>query len=122
NMSHPVQRNGGRRRRGAALIELVLMMPVLALVFCGSLDFARVYYVSLTLANCARDGALYAADSTYQSQSGYANVTEAALADAGTLSPSPTVTQTTGTETDGSTYVAVTVSYVFRLAGPSAVV
>jgi Flp pilus assembly protein TadG len=47
-------------RRGAAAVELALLLPVL--VFCSmmSVDFARVAYVQVTLQNCARNGALYA--------------------------------------------------------------
>ena len=46
-------------RRGAAAVELALLLPVL--VFCSmmSVDFARVAYVQVTLQNCARNGALY---------------------------------------------------------------
>ena len=46
-------------RRGAAAVELALLLPVL--VFCSmmTVDFARVAYVQVTLQNCARNGALY---------------------------------------------------------------
>src|ERR1700677_382614 len=46
-------------RRGAAAVELALLLPVL--VFCSmmAVDFARVAYVQVTLQNCARNGALY---------------------------------------------------------------
>ncbi len=50
-------RSGGRR--GAAAVELALILPVLLFFFLVALDFGRVYYGSLTSSNCARNGSLY---------------------------------------------------------------
>jgi hypothetical protein len=68
----------------------------------------------VTVANCARNGALYACDSAFASNSAYTSIQQAALADSGNLSPAPTVSSTTGTDTSGNNYVEVTVSYPFQ--------
>src|SRR5258708_35125079 len=48
-----------RGENGSAFIELALFTPVLLLMMVGALDFARVYYADITLANAAEVGALY---------------------------------------------------------------
>src|SRR5262245_36635887 len=67
------------------------------------------------LTNCARNGALYAADPTSPAQSSYPNLTAAALADwPSNLTPAPTVTQLASvTDAQGYTYVEVQVSWTF---------
>ncbi len=49
-------------RRGVAVVELAVLLPLLVFLFVVTVDFARVYYFSLTLQNCARAGAMYASD------------------------------------------------------------
>jgi Flp pilus assembly protein TadG len=94
-------------------VELAVLLPLLIMLFVVTVDFARVYYFSVTLTNCARAGAMYAMDPITQDESPYANVTQAALADATNLDPQPTVTQGSGTDSAGLPYVEVTVSYPF---------
>jgi Flp pilus assembly protein TadG len=45
--------------KGSAFVELALFTPVLLVMLVGALDFARVYYADITLANAAEVGALY---------------------------------------------------------------
>jgi Flp pilus assembly protein TadG len=45
-----------RRRRAAAVVELAVLLPLLAILFVFAVDFARVCYISLTLTNCAPSG------------------------------------------------------------------
>ena len=101
-------------RRGAAVVELAVLLPLLAFIFIISVDFARVYYYSITVTNCARAGAMYASDPTTASESPYPSVQAAALADATNLTPTPAVTSTSGTDTSGRGYVEVTVKYTFH--------
>src|SRR5205823_514292 len=110
--------SGPRRagRPGGALIELVFALPVLTYILLAVFDFGRIFYYTTTVDNCARNGALYAADSAYVARSGFANVTDAALRDAANLNPPPTVTSASGTDDSGSRYVDVTVSYLFNTA------
>lgn len=76
-------------------------------------DYGRVFHYAMTIQNCARNGAIYASDPTAQAQSPYKDVTAAALADASNLSPTPTVTTTSGKDTSGNAYNEVTVTWTF---------
>src|SRR5262245_36069317 len=78
-------------RHAAAVVELAILLPLLAFLFVVGVDFARVYKDTLTLTNCARSGALYGS-STPTRYNDDAGITAATLADAGDLSPAPTVT------------------------------
>ena len=105
-------------RRGAAAVELAVVLPFLIFMVGVGVDFARVFYSSQTLANCARNGALYECDAYFRNESPYTNVTDAALADAPNLmadpNNKPTVTTATGLDASGSEYAEVTVRYKFR--------
>ena len=96
-----------------AVVELAVLLPLLVFLFVITVDFARVYYFSLTLQNCARAGALYASDPHVADESPFASTQEAALADATNLSPPPTITEKSGTDASGRTYVEVTAAYTF---------
>ena len=50
-----------RSERGAAFVELAVALPLLILVLVGTVDFARVFYMSIELTNAARAGAQYGA-------------------------------------------------------------
>jgi Flp pilus assembly protein TadG len=104
----------GQPRRAAATVELAVLAPFLAFLFVAVVDYARIFYNSLTVANCARNGALYASDPVASTESPYKSVQDAALADAGNLSPAPTVTSTSGTDSSGNPYVEVTVTHDFQ--------
>jgi Flp pilus assembly protein TadG len=103
----------GHDRSGAAVVEMAILLPLLVLCFLLAADFARIYYFSLTLQNCARAGALYAYDPAAAPESPFANVTEAAQSDAANLNPKPTITQSGGTDASGRPYVVVTAAYQF---------
>ena len=103
------------RRPAVAAVELALLLPLLAFLLMICIDFGRVFYYSLTIENCARNGALYGSDPFEPAQSTYANITAAALADAGNLQPPPTVSSVNGTDALGSAYVEVTVSWTFAV-------
>jgi len=45
-------------RRGVAATELALLLPFLCFLFVITIDFARVFYFDLTVANCARNAGL----------------------------------------------------------------
>jgi hypothetical protein len=107
-----ITRTQGPRRTAAASVELAVLLPFLAFIFVISVDWARVFYYTVIITNCARNGAVYASDPITQPQSRYSSLSAAALADAPDLSPAPTVTSSNGADTQGS-YVEVTVSYPF---------
>ena len=54
----------GVAERGAALVELALILPMLVLVMAGGTDFARVFYTANVLTNAARAGTQYGAQSS----------------------------------------------------------
>ena len=99
-------------RRGAAVVEAAILLPLLAFLFVIGTDFARVYNPAITLMNCARNGAMYGSQSPTHSQDDNA-IRAAALADAVGMSPQPTVAIRRFTE--GSyPYVEVSVSAQFK--------
>src|SRR5947208_12471470 len=102
------------RRRGTAVVELAFLLPLLVMLFVITVDFARVFYFSLTLTNCARAGALYASDPVAAVESPFPNVQSAALADCTNITPQPTITSANGVDASGRTYVAVTANYSFN--------
>src|SRR5947199_5967559 len=104
----------GCRRSATAVVELAVLLPFLILLFLVAVDFARVFYFSLTLTNCARAGALYASDPVAAVESPFPNVQSAALADATNITPQPTITSTNGVDSSGRAYVAVTANYSFN--------
>src|SRR4051794_85478 len=100
------------RRSGVAATELAILLPLIAQLFAIGVDWCRIFYHSVTVENCARNGAIWAVDPFSQILSPYANITDAALADASSLSPQPTVAQASGTD-NGKNYVECTVTYNF---------
>jgi Flp pilus assembly protein TadG len=108
------ERGSRARRRGAAVVELAVMLPLLFFLFAVAVDFARIFYFSVTLTNCARAGAMYASDPTASAESPFANTTAAARADATNLSPAPTISSVNGTDGNGRPYVEVTAAYTFN--------
>ena len=101
-------------QRGAAAVELALVLPLLLFFFGIAVDFSRVFYYSQVITDCARNGAIYASDPKSPAHNLYKTVQDAALVDAGNLSPQPTVISTTGKDSAGRTYVQVTVTWEFR--------
>lgn len=61
-----VQRNF-RRERGGALLELAIVIPFLLLLLVGTVDFGRIFYRSMAVAQAAREGAEYGAQSADKS-------------------------------------------------------
>lgn len=57
-----------RGEQGGALVELALTLPLLVVIVAGTVDFARVFYDSISLTNAARAGAQYGAYSTVNSE------------------------------------------------------
>jgi Flp pilus assembly protein TadG len=109
-----MQRRKHVPRRGTASVELAVLLPFLALLVVIALDWSRLFYASVVVENCARNGALYASDPYSPVQSPYASLSAAALADAPNLTPQPTVTSASGVDSNGLSYVDCTVSYTFQ--------
>jgi Flp pilus assembly protein TadG len=101
-------------RKAAAAVELAVLLPLIMFLFVIAVDFARVFYYCQVIEGCARRGALYASDPKAPAANLYSGVQDAALADAASLNPQPTVASTTGTDQAGNGYVSVTVTWKFR--------
>jgi Flp pilus assembly protein TadG len=105
------------KRPGVAAVELAFLLPFLLFLFLITVDFGRVFYSSMTIATCARNGALWQCDPMARNESPYKTLEDAALADAFNLNdPSnrPKVTSATGTDATGNAYVEVTVTCRFQ--------
>ena len=99
-----------RDRRGVAAVEFALLLPFLLFALLATVDYCRVFYCSLTVSNCARNGALYgSADQVHaQDTSGIATATRL---DASNLNLAQ---MQVSSSTDNSvTYLDVRVTYPF---------
>jgi Flp pilus assembly protein TadG len=106
-------------RRGAAATELAILLPFIGLMFTAALDFARIFYVTQTLENCAYAGALYASGTAWapsSSQGVTAAAQSAACADGTTLTPP--LQPANVTVTLDPTRATVRVDYDFQLVTP----
>ena len=74
--------------RGAAAVEFAIVAPVLALLLVIALDYARVFYDTVTLWNCRSKGPLY---EQLEPHNGIplCDVTAAAQADSGNCPRNP---------------------------------
>src|SRR5215831_10259228 len=100
----------GRRppRRGIAIAELAVVVTTLLFICLATCDFGRAFYNSVILNNCAVNGAMYGSNATLASGMPYSSISAAALADWPTgLSPQPTVSSSTGTDSNGTKYIDV---------------
>jgi Flp pilus assembly protein TadG len=96
-MVKPLFRRRIRSERGAELIELAAVLPMLLLVFVAIVDFGLMFQRFLTISNAAREGARIAVLPGYGPTDIQNRVTEY-------------VRQTTGDNTLSPTTVPVTVS------------
>jgi hypothetical protein len=94
-------------------VELAVLLPILAVLFLIAVDWSRIFYYSLVIDNCARNGALWASDPYSTVASPYSDMTSAALADAAGITPTPTVSSNYGTDSSGQPYVECTVTCIF---------
>ena len=66
------------RERGAALVELAIALPLLAVILVGTIDFGRAFRLAMVVTSAARAGAQYGAQAVYNSGDG-AGMQNAAL-------------------------------------------
>jgi Flp pilus assembly protein TadG len=59
-----------RSERGQSLVEFAVLLPLLALVTMGVVDFGRVFFAYTTIANAAYQGAACAAQGAAQCPAG----------------------------------------------------
>jgi Flp pilus assembly protein TadG len=112
-----VRRVTGRRSRsrsGAAAAELALLLPFICFLLVLAIDFGRIFFPSLTMSGCARNGAFHDSDPVLAAESPWANSSQAATADSQSLTQQPTVTTSSGTASDGSPLASVQINYTFQ--------
>lgn len=116
-----------RNRTGSTFIETALLMPVLLLLCCGAMDFARVVYAGIEIADAARAGVQYGALTPGHSGD-TSGMQQAALNDAPDLGSTVTASASNFCMCSGSTsdcssscsgsvpagYVQVTANYTFN--------
>jgi Flp pilus assembly protein TadG len=103
------RRNPRHARRGVAAVECALLLPLLGFAFVATVDFCRVFYYSVTVSNCARNGAVYAcADWAHATDAN--GIAAAARMDAHNLDAGHVQV---ASFTHGTSSVAVCVSYPF---------
>ena len=83
-----------RSRHAQSLVEMALVLPLLAFLTFGLLDFGRAYYFQVSVTNAAREGARVAILNVY------------------------TGPQTPSCGTSNNYYVTVNVKYDFQLYTP----
>lgn len=71
--------------RGQSMVELAVALPFLAILLVVVADFARVFYMSITVADAARAGVQYGSQS-YLTAIDYTAIQDAALNDAQNIS------------------------------------
>jgi Flp pilus assembly protein TadG len=88
NQRHAVTRRVGSApsQRGQAMIELALILPILLLLTIGVIEFGRVAYFSIEVADAARAGAQYGTQSLADAANN-GNITQAALNNAPDIGP-----------------------------------
>lgn len=60
-------RNRWKRQRGAALLELALIVTALSILVVGAADFGRIAYMAMALTHAARAGAMTGSQSASDS-------------------------------------------------------
>ena len=88
---------GVRRRaeRGAALVELAIALPLLAVMLVGTIDFGRAFRTAMVVTNAARAGAQFGSQTVANSGSptGMIAAADAVLTANGLGSSPPTTAQ-----------------------------
>jgi Flp pilus assembly protein TadG len=57
HVPRPSRRPAGRCRKGQAIVETALLLPILMLLVMGSADLGRVFYYAIAVTNSAREAA-----------------------------------------------------------------
>lgn len=105
-----------RFERGAAAVEMAIVLPVLILLIGGIIDFGRAFMSQVILTNAAREGTRVAVLTKDASQLGNITTRAQAAADLNPMaSATVSVSPSTGCTTNGYTgNVTVTVTAPFQ--------
>jgi len=100
-------------RRGAALVETAIVLPVMIILVGIAVDYSRIMYSTVTLSGSARNGALYEFDPMNAAESNYVSYSTAATADGTNLGSNLVLSESTSTA-NGQTDVTVLANSKFR--------
>jgi Flp pilus assembly protein TadG len=115
-MSEKAERNK-RNRTGTATIELALLLPLLLLIALGAVDFGRVFYMGVEVANAARAGVQYGAQDLGHSTD-YTGMQTAALNDGKDI-PGMSATASRWCQCAGGTPTSCAASYCGAASVPA---
>lgn len=108
----------GRRERGAAAVEMALVMPILILLIGGIIDFGRAFMTQVIVTNAAREGTRVAVVTKDYSQVGNITIRAQAAADLDPLTSAVVQVKNNLNDdkacTTTATTVTVTVSAPFK--------
>ena len=110
-MTRPIQHRIPRQR-GAVIVEMVLVTPILLLLMLGTAEITRAFVDHNTLTKAARNGARYVAANAYQGTTGLVSVSATLAAETSNL---VVYGNTAGAGTPvlpGLTVADVTVTYI----------
>lgn len=98
-----------RDDRGASLVELAFVAPVMALIVMGVVDLTRAYRMQIRLENAAREGAAYAVidPNRYKCTDGGGDVYGRVISEDPEIESLPGFTVEVWTDTDGTEDMAV---------------
>lgn len=112
-------------RRGSALIEFGIVMPLLILIAFGCVDFCRYLYVHMAVTNAAQEGATYGSLNPALTTPGWTDKVKAqAVAEPSGVVPAlmashvTVVTNTPSADPAVPGYVTVKVEYPFTMLAP----
>jgi len=113
---HAPRTSAGRRRgparRGLAAVEFAILLPLLCFLFAAAVDFSRIFYYDLIVANCARSGALYGSQDTTCAVD-TSGIQAVAQKDAADLNSQQLTVTSSVNSSSNPTRVTVTVTYPF---------
>ncbi|MDG3004753.1 TadE/TadG family type IV pilus assembly protein [Paludisphaera mucosa] len=107
-------RSRRRSRRGAAAVELAVLLPFLTLASLGAVDFGLAFRCVAAVTDCARSGAAAAIDPAVGAAGLDAAIRAAAAGAAADLDVAPTVSWAAGQDAEGLDYVEVTATYEYH--------
>ena len=93
-----------RGQTGAALVELAVTLPLLAVILVGTIDFGRAFRTAMIVTNAARAGAQYGSYSLVNTGGMVTAATTVLTANALTVGPAPTATRLCECASDGGVF------------------
>ena len=108
------------RERGAAAVEMAIVLPLLLLVIAGIIDFGRYFFFQIQVTNAAREGARAAVVKPSPNAADMTAITDRALAGAvGVPSATASVLASCGSGSTANASVRVGAPFSWIILGPA---